>query len=824
MDTLRAQSLIYLIICLLFSAGVKAQKANVYGKVSDENGQALELVNIAVEGLPGGTVSDKYGFFDYDVPAGREITLLVSFIGFDTRRIPLNLNPGASEQLSITLSRKATDLPETVISDRPIRKTSLTRVDPKLVSVIPSVAGGVESVLKTLPGVASSNELSSQYSVRGGNYDENLVYVNDVEIYRPFLIRSGQQEGLSFVNSDLVSSILFSAGGFEAKYGDKMSSVLDIKYKKPQEFGGSFALSLLGASLHLEGTALKDRFTYLMGARQKSNQYLLNSLETSGQYKPSFTDIQTSLTYDVSKKLELSFLGNFARNAYTVIPESRETDFGTINEAYRFTVYFEGQEVDRFDTWLGAVSADWYPDTGLKMKFTASAYRSTEYETFDILGQYFIGRLETDFGKDDFGNVTDPIGVGSFLDHARNYLTADVINFQYLGSRERRNSFLQWGLKYQHEAINDELREWQMLDSAGYSLPHPADFLGDSSTPRPLVLNRFVSKSIDIASNRYSGFIQQSWDIPADSNSLNVTAGIRSQYWDLNGQFLISPRASLAFEPNWERSMLFRFAAGIYYQPPFYRELRDPEGNLNTNLKAQRSIHLVAGTDYDFIAWGRPFKLVSEIYYKFLNNLVPYVIDNVRIRYDAENHAKGYATGIDIRVNGEFVRGIESWASLSVMETREDILDDFYFDENGQRIEPGYIPRPTDQRVNFGLFFQDYLPSNPTFKMHLNLLFGSSLPFGAPGAPKYQHTLRIPPYRRVDIGFSKQLKEDGAVVRDGHLLSNFRDVWVTVEVFNLLQVNNTISYIWIADITNRLYAIPNYLTPRMLNVKLVAKF
>ena len=814
----------YIILLWLIATSVKAQDASVYGSVRDEAGQPLELVNIGVDGLPGGTVTDKYGFFEISFPAGKEHTLLVSFVGFEKEKLKLLLAPGESRQLNLRLRPSYTDLSGPVITDRRIQKTSLTRVDPRLVNVIPSVGGGVESVLKTLPGVSSSNELSSQYSVRGGNYDENLVYVNDVEIYRPFLIRSGQQEGLSFVNSDLVSSILFSAGGFEAKYGDKMSSVLDIRYKKPQEFGGSFSLSLLGASLHLEGTALDQRFSYLFGARQKTNQYLLNQLETQGQYKPSFTDIQTSLHYHLNKKLEISFLGNYARNAYQLIPESRETDFGTINQAYRFTVYFDGQEVDRFDTWLGALTAEWKPAPDLRMKLITSAYRSREYETFDILGQYFIGRLETDYGKDDFGNVTDPIGVGSFLDHARNYLTADVASLSYLGSLEKEKRFLQWGIKYQYEGIEDQLREWQMLDSAGYSLPHPPDFPGQGVVPETMILNSFVSKSIQLQSQRSSGYVQQAWNLGNDSVGLNLTAGIRGQHWNLNGQFLLSPRASLAYQPDWERPVLFRFSSGIYYQPPFYRELRDPEGNLNTMLKAQQSIHLVGGAEYDFQAWGRPFKFVSEVYYKFLDNLIPYEIDNVRIRYSAKNEARGYAAGIDLRVNGEFVQGIESWFSLSVMETREDIIGDFYFDDAGRKVEPGYIPRPTDQRVNLGVFFQDYLPSNPTFRMHLSLLYGSSLPFGPPGSPKYQHTFRIPSYRRVDIGFSKQLKEDNRLLSQGHLLNRFRDVWVTVEVFNLLQVNNTISYIWIADISNRLYAIPNYLSPRMLNVKLVAKF
>ncbi len=818
----------YLLVILLFMllAGqlTAQEQALVYGSVKDASGQAVENANVSVIDLPGGTITDRYGFFSHRVPAGRPIVLVVSFVGFQAERIPLMLNSGEEKELRISLKPASTELPGFEVTDRRISRISLTRIDPRIATVIPSVGGGIEAILKTLPGVASNNELSAQYNVRGGNYDENLVYVNDIEIYRPFLVRSGQQEGLSFINPDLVSSVLFSAGGFEAKYGDKMSSVLDIQYKRPQSFGGSASISLLGGSFHLEGVAAGQRLRYLAGVRQKSNQYLLKQLETSGQYKPSFTDVQTLLSWEASDKLEVSFLGNYARNVYRVIPESRETDFGTVNQAYRFTVYFEGQEVDRYDTWLGAMAVNWTPSPGLKLRFISSGYRSQEEETFDILGQYWIGRLETDFGKDEFGNVTDPIGVGSFLNHARNYLTAAVINMEHRGSLEREHHFFQWGIKAQREAVTDRLREWQMLDSAGYSLPHPPDYLGDSSVPQDLVLNAFVRQQIELISARYSGFVQHTWDLSSNGHQAALTTGLRAHHWDFNRQTVLSPRATFSYRPAWEKKYLFRLSAGFYHQPPFYRELRNAAGEINRDVKAQTSIHFVAGTDYDFMAWNRPFKLVTEVYYKLLNNLIPYEIDNVRIRYDAENHAKGYATGLDIRVNGEFVRGIESWASLSVMETREDITDDFYINDAGVRIEPGYIPRPTDQRVNFGLFFQDYLPRNPTYKMHLNLLFGSRLPFGAPGTPRYTHTFRIPPYRRVDIGFSKQLIEAGISRHRGNVLDNFQDVWITAEIFNLLQVNNTVSYIWVADITNRLYAIPNYLTPRMLNIKIMARF
>ncbi|MCX6270183.1 MAG: carboxypeptidase-like regulatory domain-containing protein [Bacteroidetes bacterium] len=823
--------LLLFFLLTIASCWIQAQeKATVTGRVVDVNRKPLPLVNIALMGLPTGTVTNDQGRYEMKVSPNTTYTLVFSFIGYKTVTEKINLKPGEKKEINRTLIMSTTELNGLDVKDNRInRGSNLIKINPKTATLIPSVSGGgVEALVKTMPGVASNNELSSQYSVRGGNFDENLVYVNDIEIYRPFLVRSGQQEGLSFLNSDLVSSIQFSAGGFDAKYGEKMSSVLDITYKKPTETAGSITLSLLGASAHLEGAADSGRLNYLIGIRQKSNQYVLNSLQTKGEYKPSFTDLQSYVNYSLSKKFEISFLGNYARNLYRVVPQDRETAFGTMLEAYQFKVYFEGQEKDMFENYLGAVTLTYRPYSRVSLKLITSGFRTVETETFDILGQYYLSRLETNWGNDNFGQPVEPIGVGSYLNHARNKLDARVFNIEQRGAYETPNKFLQWGFKVQHEQIIDKLREWTLIDSAGYTLPHPNDSAGYTNpSVQPydsLTLQDVTRAKHDVSSMRYNGFIQNTWTLNTDSTRMSVTAGIRASYWDLNKQFLFGPRISMSFKPNWKKDIIFRLSTGVYHQPPFYRELRNYSGELNTKLKAQSSYQIVAGSDWDFLAWKRPFKFVTEVYYKYLDNLVSYEVDNVRIRYSGKNDAVGYAVGIDFRVNGDFVKGAESWASLSIMQTRENIKGDYYYTADSVKVEPGFLPRPTDQRVNFNLFFQDFLPKNPTYKMHLNLVFGSSLRFGPPRSPQYLHTYKIPPYKRVDIGFSKQIKGEGSKVSAKSPLRYFKQIWISAEIFNLLQISNTISYFWVSDITGRQYAIPNYLTPRQLNIKIYAQF
>ncbi len=837
-------SLFVLLSMMVFTVFAQ-EKAIIFGTVKDEGGNAIEYANLAVSGYSGGVATDSRGRFELSVPAATELTLLVSYIGYERQMFLVILDEGQRKELQVVMIISAEQLPDIEIVDKQIRHTNLQRLDPKIASEIPTLGSGVEAILKTLPGVSSNNELSSQYSVRGGNFDENLVYVNGIEIYRPFLIRSGQQEGLSFVNPVLVSSIMFSAGGFESKYGDKMSSVLDIQYKKPTTFGGSFQASLLGAEAHVEGRSKNHKFTYLTGFRYKSNSYILKSLETEGDYKPKFADVQALFAYRISPKVELSFLGNYARNSYNVKPSSRQTEFGTIQEAYRLSIYFEGQELDRFENYMGALSLDYFPEDNLRLQFITSGFQTHESETFDILGEYYIGRLENQLDDEQFGEVVEAQGVGAFLDHARNYLKASVFNVEHKGYLDMSKHYLQWGVRYQHEIINDKLNEWELVDSAGYTIPEPPFTVGDPAPIYNPQLELFSAYRTDtsFSSNRLSAFIQNSWNFHIGTANAYLIAGVRASYWDINKQFIFSPRATLSVKPMWKKDILFRFSAGYYQQPPFYRELRDLHGRINPDVRAQKSIHFVASMDWDFKAWNRPFKFVTEAYYKILEDLVPYTVDNVRIRYYGDNLSKGFAYGIDFKVNGEFIKGIESWASVSLLKTMEDIKDDNYweyYNEAGQeiipgytpdqvatdstQIFPGYIPRPTDQRFHFAIFFQDYIPRNPTWKMHIKLLFGTGLPFGAPNSPKYEHIYRTPSYRRVDIGFSKQLIGGYSSFGPKNPLKYIKSAWISLEIFNLFQIANTISYIWVKDKNGREYAVPNYLTPRLINLRLAVNF
>ncbi|MBT3208704.1 MAG: TonB-dependent receptor plug domain-containing protein [Bacteroidetes bacterium] len=795
------------------------EDATIYGKIADKKNRPIELVNISVEGYPIGIVSDNRGKYELKVPANTKLIIHFSHIEYENVNKEIFLETGERQKINVSLKYIVQNIPEISVRAKREKNPYLVRIDPKLVSKIPDASGGIEAILKTYPGVSSNNELSSQYSVRGGNYDENLVYVNNIEVYRPLLIRSGQQEGLSFVNSDMVSSIHFSSGGFDAKYGDKMSSVLDIRYKKPSEFGSTITGSLLGGSIHLEDCSKNHRFTHISGIRYKSSQYVLNSLETEGDYKPSFSDFQTYLTFDLNEKFELSFLGNYARNTYYFVPETRNTSFGTINEALKLKIYFDGQELDEFTTYTGAFSGNYMPNDKLKLSLTTSLYQTNEQETFDIQGQYWINQLDNDLGSDALGDSLMNIGVGTFLNHARNYLQATVMNFNHHGFLVNGNHNIQWGAKIQHEKVNDKISEWEMLDSAGYSLPY-----SDSAVN----LQQSLHVSNTINSNRFTFFLQETYSVETEKSNIFFTGGIRGNYWDFNKEFLFSPRFSFAIKPNWKKDIEFRLAVGVYYQSPFYKELKNSEGEINRDLKAQRSIHLVFGSEYNFRMMNRPFKYVGEIYYKKLDNLIPYTVDNVRIRYLAKNNASGFAGGVDMKLNGEFVKGIDSWVSLSIMQTKEDLNDDSYIETDSLGIEstvyPGYIPRPTNQLINFGLFFQDYLPMNPSFKMQLYFMYGTGLPFGPPDSERYEATLKMPSYFRVDIGFSKEIIGENSSFSSNNPFRFVKSMWLSAHVYNLIDRSNTISYVWIKDVRNQEYAIPNYLTSRRINIKLNIKF
>ncbi len=811
----------WLLFLLLINSTLTAysqKKAVVYGTVKDEEGKLFPLVTISIKGTNTATKTDEQGYYELRVPADTNLIIQYAYIGYQSDFVSVKLKENERFRANKQFQKKSIEVSEVIVQSDEERTSTITKIDPKLLSSLPSASGNFESILKTLPGVNSNNEMSSQYNVRGGNFDENLVYVNDVEIYRPFLVRSGQQEGLSFINADMVNSVKFSAGGFEARYGDKLSSVLDIRYKKPKDFGGSFSAGLLGASLSLEGTNKNRRLSYLLGLRQKSTRYLLGTLDIDGDYQPSFYDVQTYISYDINTDWDISFLGNINTNNYTVIPQSRETTFGTFNEVLRLTVFFQGQEIDKYQSGMGAITASYHPNNNLNLKFITSRFQTDERETFDIEGQYIFDEIESNFGKSTFGQVKANRGVGGFLNHARNFLFASVQSFEHKGSFQEQDKLWNWGVKYQREVIDDRLSEWVLIDSADYAAP---------DIDNSIVLQDVVKAKIDLSSNRVHGYIQHTRPI-SKKYDLKLSMGIRATYWDYTDELNVSPRATLSFKPDWQKDWVFRASWGHYNQPPFYRELRNFDGTLSTNPRAQNSIHYVVAADHQFKFFGgRKFRFISEVYYKEMKNIIPYEIDNVRIRYYANEKANAYSMGADFKINGEFVKDLESWFSLSFLKTEENLLNDSYVIKNNAgadslTVNPGYIPRPTDQRFNFSIFFQDKLAKDPSVKVHLNIVFGARLPFGPPDFERYKDTLRMPPYWRADIGFSKEWvgKRAGGKVSIGP----FKSMMLYAEVFNLFKRSNTISYLWIRDVRDQQYAIPNYLTSRQINLRLVGHF
>lgn len=808
-----------------------AQKnAVVYGTVVDSTGKPIDGVNIQVLKKTITGLTNENGYYSLNVPPDSAFQLVFSYVGGLSRIVNVRaLTAGEKMRQEVKMSF-GIELGAYVFIEERNRDKTIFTINPRHAGAIPNISGSFEQILKTLPGVSSNNELSSQYNVRGGNYDENLIYVNDVEIYRPFLPRSGQQEGLSFIHTELVQNVKFSAGGFEARYGDKMSSVLDITYKNPKTFAASANVSLLGVQTHTEGASKDLRFTYLIGARYWSNKYVLSTLDVKGDYQPSFYDVQTLLTWHLKENLSLSFLGSYAQNKYYFIPQDRETTFGTVNRAYQLKIYFDGADLMHYQTGTGAATLNYQPNHRTQLKLITSSFYSNENEIFTVEGAYRLSDIETDLGSDNFARARNLRGIGYFINNARNIIVANVNNIGHRGYHNSGRSNMQWGAFFQTENISDKLHEWYYEDSAGFSRP-PLDTNGNFN------LNSYLNTGLTLSSYRTNGYIQNSQTFNKDYNT-KLTYGIRTNYWSYNNENVISPRVQLGFEPNRKynrhlkdslypgkkprKDWLIKAAYGWYYQPPFYRELRDFDGRLNPHIKAQRAIHYVIGGDLNFTAWNRPFKFTTELYYKQLDNLIPYEIENVRIRYFANNNSKGYATGIDLRVNGYFVKGVESWASLSVMKTEEKITD--AKDMAGNPITPHYIPRPTDQRVTFAIFFQDYLPRNPKVRMSLNLIYGSGLPFGVPDRNRYNDLNRIPSYRRVDLGINRVLVSEETKERDNFWKRHIKSAWIGLEVFNLLGVNNTISYIWIQDVEGNRYAVPNYLTNRRVNLKLMARF
>ncbi|MDP5081145.1 MAG: TonB-dependent receptor plug domain-containing protein, partial [Winogradskyella sp.] len=701
----------------------------------------------------------------------------------------------------------------------------VTSISPQMIRTIKGAQPGVENILKTLPGVNISNELSTQYSVRGGNFDENLVYVNEIEVYRPFLIRSGNQEGLSFVNTDLVQNVDFSAGGFQAKFGDKLSSVLDITYRNPVQFGIRTDLSLLGGSVATEGVSNNGKFSGIAGVRYRDNSLILNSLETEGNVEPVFADAQTYLTYRFSSKFHLNFLGNISLNKYNFEPSNRQTNFGTLQEPVALLVFYDGQEQTNYQTYFGALKANYFVNDDLTLKLIGSAYHAVEQEYFDIFAQYRLGEVNTNIGDEDLGEVEFSEGIGSQLTHARNDLDAFIVNLEHRGDYKIDDeSTLEWSVKYTHEDIRDRLVEWEVIDSAGFSI-RPPNFSEPNLQPEtpftgPLTAFENIRALNKVQINRLQAFGQYSKRTSWGEHDVFYNVGVRAHSWTVSGegisgsnQTVFSPRGQFAIKPNWDKDVLFRVAGGLYHQPPFYRELRDSSGIVQPNVKAQQSFHIVLGNEYSFQLWDRPFKLVTEAYYKGMSDINPYTLENVRIRYRARNNAEAYAYGLDMRLNGEFVPGTESWFSFGYLKTEENIDN------------RGYIARPTDQRLKFGALFQDYVPNIPDLKMYLNLVYNTGVPGGSPSyADPYDFQVRLRDYRRADLGISLQLVNPNKVYTSNWKKA-FRELSLGFEIYNMFNNQNTITNTWVRDVyTKRQFAIPNFLTPRVFNVRLSARF
>jgi hypothetical protein len=815
----------FLSILLFFGIGfsVLAQNAKLRGVVLDENKQTVANVSIASGSAR--TQSNSNGFYELIIPANQKATVIFTHISLKSASIVLFLQPNESVDFNPVMNTRQEQMGEVIVTAKNSKRIQgITSITPEVLRRIPGANAGVENILKTLAGVNSNNELSTQYAVRGGNYDENLVYVNEIEVYRPFLIRSGQQEGLSFTNTDLVQNVDFSAGGFQAKYGDKLSSVLDITYRKPNAFGANFEGSFLGGSMAFDLVSKNKKWSAVTGVRYRNNSLLVKSQETQTNYTPTFADIQTNINYQASAKWQWSFLGNISKNKYQYQPLTRQTNFGTLDQPMALLVYYEGQEKDQYATYFGAIKTTFKPTENFNLKFIGSVYHTTEQEYFDVLAQYRLGEVDANVASETYGKVNYSRGIGSQLNHARNNLDALIANIELKGFHDWKKSQLDWGVKYTRESIRDRVVEWEVIDSVGFSIPSPT-VLPQKNEPYsvytgPLVPYQNVRATNFTSINRISGFAQWNSKSTIGATKVWYNAGLRFHNWEVAGatelgksQFVWSPRAQISIQPDWKKDMVFRLSGGLYYQPPFYRELRDSEGVVQPNVKAQQSIHLVLGNDYNFKMWNRPFKLVSELYYKSMSDVNTYTIDNVRIRYAANNLAKAFAQGFDIRLNGEFVPGTESWFSFGYLKTEENTSD------------KGFIARPTDQLLKFGLLFQDYMPNIPSMKVYMNLVYNTGLPGGSPSyADPYLYQNRLRDYRRADVGFSKVLIDNRHNLIKHNWLGNFKELAVGVEIFNLFNNQNAITNTWVRDVYSKNeYAIPNYMTTRVFNIKLTAK-
>lgn len=786
-----------LMLLMTVAATVAAQRVRLYGTVKDENGEAVELANVRVQGQGIGTVTNLRGEYSFYCTSRDTITVVFSMIGYETRKRTLTA-PEDSVRMDVMIPALGAILGQAVVTGRQIQTGTVQKLSPADTRLAPSTTGnGVEELIATQAGVSTHNELSSQYNVRGGSFDENCVYLNGIEVYRPLLVRSGQQEGLSVINPDMVESIGFSSGGFEARYGDRMSSVLDITYKRPEKFEASAQASMLGAGAYVGWG--NRRISLMTSVRYKTTRYLLGSMDTNGEYRPNFLDYQAFLSWQPNRRWSFDLIGNISDNHYNFEPEDRETRFGTMMDAKSFKVYFDGQEKDFFRTYFGAatLTRHFNPDTYLALQ--VSSFSTREQETYDIQGEYWLNEATTQ----------EQLGVGTYLEHARNRLRAAVVNTGLRFRTRLTGHVLQAGFNWQRQHIRENAREWEMRDSMGYSLPY---------SPDELKLIYSQRSHCDINTTRLELFAQDTWRIKSGIGLFNLTYGLRMSHWDWNSETLLSPRLSVGLLPSRFDNWTFRFATGFYYQAPFYKELRDTTltagistVRLNHNIKSQRSIHFVLGGDYTFRMMDRPFKFTTEVYYKALSNLIPYSVDNVRVVYYGRNMSKGYATGIDFKLFGEFVPGTDSWITFSLMSTQEKL--------NGE-----WLPRPTDQRYNLSLHFTDYFPGTDRWRLTLKAAFADGLPFGPPHSGRETQTFRAPAYKRVDVGMSYRLvsNEDKHIYRGiGRLIKN---AWLGLDAFNLLGIKNVNSYYWVTDITNTQYAVPNYLTGRQINLRLNIDF
>ncbi len=821
---MKTSTLLLLFLFFITTSSLLAQNAIIKGVLLDSNNTPVSGVNVTF--ADDGTQTNFDGFFSLEVPANQEIVLIFSHVSFKNVQVTIpKLSPNSDFEINPVMKVDVEQIGEVVISRKKRKRVEgITTISPETIRKIPGANAGVESLIKSLPGVNSNNELSTQYAVRGGNYDENLVYVNEVEVYRPFLIRSGQQEGFSFVNTDLTSKVDFSAGGFQAKYGDKLSSVLDINYRKPVAFEASADLSLLGANVSAGGASKNGRFTGIAGVRYRDNSLFVNAKETETNFKPVFVDAQTYFTYKFSNKFELGFLGNISVNDYTYEPLTRQTNFGTIADPVALLVFYEGQEKDRYDTYFGALKGTYVVSNNYTAKLIGSVYHTQEQEYFDIFAEYRLGEVNTDIGSEDLGEVEFSEGIGSQLTHARNDLDALIINIEHKGILNVGDNSIEYGIKYTHEDIRDRIQEFEIIDSAGFSIRPPIEDYGDNQPydpfDAPLLPYTSIRAINDVQIDRISGFAQWSRRTVVGESDLWLNAGVRVHNWTVSGEGIISntqtvfsPRAQVSLKPKWDADMLFRLSGGWYHQPPFYRELRDATGAVQPKVKAQQSIHIVLGNDYSFDLWDRPFTLNSEIYYKTLSDVNPYTLENVRIRYQAKNNAVAYAYGADVRMAGEFVPGTESWVSVGYLKTEENIDD------------RGYIFRPTDQRLKFAVLFQDYIKIIPDLKLYLNLTYNTGLPGGSPSyADPYNYQTRLPDYKRADVGFSYVIVNKDKL-RNSGWLKPFKQLSLGFEIFNIFDVQNSITNTFVRDVYTKVqYAIPNYLTPRVFNVRVNMKF